>query len=74
MRHCNQKTILCDVEETTCTINSFVALPRLHATTVNCAHELINKESGIKGEAAKFSKINKQGVLNKVGEGGKKWN
>ena len=54
MLHCNQKTILCDVEETTCTINSFVALPRHNATTVNCAHELINKESGIKGEAGKI--------------------
>ena len=33
---------------------SFVALPRLHTTTVNCAHELINEESGIKGEAGKI--------------------
>ena len=33
---------------------SFVALPRLHTTTVNCAHELINGESGIKGEAGKI--------------------
>ena len=47
--HCNKKAIFCDVEETTCTTNSFVALPRLHATTVDCAHELINGESGIKG-------------------------
>ena len=31
----------------TCTSNSFVALPRLHATAVDCAHELINGESGI---------------------------
>ena len=38
----------------TCTSNSFVALPRLHATTVDCAHELINRESGIKGEAGKI--------------------
>ena len=45
-----------------------MALPRLHATAVDCAHELINGESGIKGEA---DKINKRGVLNKVGEGGK---
>ena len=52
----------------TCTSNSYVALPRLHATAVDCAHELINGESGIKGEA---DKINKRGVLNKVGEGGK---
>ena len=37
----------------TCTSNSFVALPRLHATAVDCAHELINRESGI---------INKRGV------------
>ena len=26
---------------------SFVALPRLHATAVNCTHELINGESRI---------------------------
>ena len=66
-----------------CTSNSFVALPWLHTTAVDCAHELLNRKSGIKGEAgmtvhmgrlAKFSKINKWGVLNKVGEGGKKWN
>ena len=56
----------------TCTSNSFVALPRLHATAVDCAHELINGESGIKGEAGNFSKINKRGVLNKIWEGGKK--
>ena len=36
------------------TSNSFVALSRLQATTVNCAHELINRESGIKGEAGKI--------------------
>ena len=30
----------------TCTSNSFVALPRLNATTVDCAHELINGEAG----------------------------
>ena len=52
------------------TSNSFVALPRLPATTVNCAHELINGESEKK--FPKFSKIYKQGVLNKVGEGDKK--
>ena len=52
--HCNQKTILCNVEETTCTTNSFLALRRLHATAVNCAHELINGESGVKGEASKI--------------------
>ena len=33
---------------------SFVALSRLHATAVDCAHELINGESGIKGEAGKM--------------------
>ena len=33
---------------------SSVALPRLHATAVDCAHELINGESGIKGEAGKI--------------------
>ena len=38
----------------TCTSNSFVALPRLHATAVDCTHELINGESGIKGETAKI--------------------
>ena len=38
----------------TCTSNSLVALPRLHATAVDCAHELINGESGIKGEAGKI--------------------
>ena len=37
-----------------------MALPRLHATAVG------------KGRLAKFSKINKRGVLNKVGEVGKK--
>ena len=31
-----------------------MALPRLHATAVDCAHELINRESGIKGETGKF--------------------
>ena len=38
----------------TCTSNSFVALPRLHATAVDCANKLINGESGIKGEAGKI--------------------
>ena len=38
----------------TCTSNSFVALARLHATAVDCTHELINWESGIKGEATKI--------------------
>ena len=38
----------------TCTSNSFVTLPRLRATAVNCARELINEESGIKGEAGKI--------------------
>ena len=56
------------MEEATCTTNSFVALPRLHATAVDCAHELINGESGIKGE------INKREELNKVGDDGKKRN
>ena len=58
------------------TSNSFVALPRLHATAVDCAHKLINGESGINrgGELAKCSKIHKRGVLNKVGESGKKRN
>ena len=52
----------------TYTSNSFVALPRLHATAVDCAHELIN------GHSPKCPKINKRGVLNKVGKGGKKRN
>ena len=38
----------------TCTSSSFVALPRLYATAVDCAHELINGESGMKGEAGKI--------------------
>ena len=38
----------------TCTSNSFVALPRLHATALDCTHELINGESGIKGKAGKI--------------------
>ena len=38
----------------TCISNSFVALPRLRAIAVDCAHELINEESGIKGEAGKI--------------------
>ena len=54
MLHSNQKTILCDVEETTCTTNSCVALSMLHATAVDFTHELINRESGIKGEAGKI--------------------
>ena len=54
MLHCNQKTILCDVEETTCTTDSFVAFPGLHATAVDFAHELINSEPGIKGEAGQI--------------------
>ena len=37
-----------------CTSNSFVALPRLHATHDDCAHELINGESGIKGNTGKI--------------------
>ena len=37
-----------------CTSNSFVVLPRLHATAVDCAYELINEVSGIKGEAGKI--------------------
>ena len=38
----------------TCTSNSFVALPRLDATAVECAHDLIKGKSGIKGEAGKI--------------------
>ena len=38
----------------TCTSNSFVALPRLYATAVDCAHQLIKGDSGIKGGAGKI--------------------
>ena len=38
----------------TCTSNSFVTLPRLHATAVDCAPELISGVSGIKREAGKI--------------------
>ena len=38
----------------TCTSNSFVALPTLHATAFDCANKLINGESGITGEASKI--------------------
>ena len=56
------------MEETTCTTNSFAALPRLQSTAVDCTHEVINGESGIKGEAGKIlHKINKRGVVNKAG-------
>ena len=51
-----------------------MALPRLYATAVDCAHELIKEEPGIKGEAGQILQINKRGALNKVGEGGKKRN
>ena len=42
------------MEEITCTTNTCVALPRLHATAVDFAHELINGESGVEGEAGKI--------------------
>ena len=42
------------MEEITCTTNKFVALPRLYATVVDCADELMNGVSGIKGEADKI--------------------
>ena len=38
----------------TCTSNSFVALPWLHGTAVDSAHELINRESGIKRHSGKI--------------------
>ena len=38
----------------TCTSNSFVALPRLHATAVDCAHELKNGEPVMKREGGKI--------------------
>ena len=38
----------------TCTSNSLVALARLHSTAVDCAHELINGNPGIKEETAKI--------------------
>ena len=40
---------------------SFVALSRLHVTTVDCAHELINGESRIKEEAGKIFQNYKMG-------------
>ena len=61
--HCNQKTILRDVEETACATKSFAALPRFHAITVNCARELINGKSGVNRKASKSSKIDKRGYL-----------
>ena len=57
----------------TCASKTFLWLCLgLHATAVDCAHELIMGSLEQKERLAKFSKINKQGVLNKVGEGGKK--
>ena len=44
---------------------SFVALPRLHATAVDCAHELINGESRIKEEAGKIFQNYKMGRAEK---------
>ena len=35
-------------------IKQFVGLPRLHTTAVDCAHKLINRESGIKREDGKI--------------------
>ena len=40
---------------------SFVALPRLYATAVDCAHTLINGESRIKEEAGKIFQNYKMG-------------
>ena len=42
------------MEEAAYTTNSFLVLPRLHATAVDCAHDLISEESGIKGQAGKI--------------------
>ena len=39
----------------TCTSNSCVVLPSHHATSVDCAHELINGVSEIKGKIGKNS-------------------
>ena len=50
-----------------------MALSRLHATSVDCAHELINGESGIKGEGWGGGGC-WQNSSGKVGEGGKKRN
>ena len=61
-----------EVEGTLTSISSVAEV--MVFSTVDHTHELINGESGIKGRPAKFSKINKREVLNKVGEGGKKWN
>ena len=76
--HCNQKTILCDVEETTCTTNSFVVLPRFQTTAVDCAHELINgwnkrvgwqnSPKSINGECwIRLGRVAKNGMINKRG-------
>ena len=35
-------------------IKQFCGFARLHATAVDCAHELLNGESGIKEEAGKI--------------------
>ena len=37
-----------------CTSDGFVALPSLHVNAADRAHELINGESGIKGETGKI--------------------
>ena len=42
------------IKKTTLSSNSFVALPRLHATAVDFVYELINRKSGIKREADKI--------------------
>ena len=55
-----------------------MTLPKLHATAVDCAYELINRESGVKGKTGKIPKINngecwimlrrvaKNGLINKL--------
>ena len=51
------------IKKKACTSNSFVALPRLLATAVDYAHELISGEPGISsGWVAKNGIIHQRGV------------
>ena len=42
------------IKKTNMYFNSFVTLPRVYTTPVDCAHRFLNKESGIRGETGKF--------------------
>ena len=49
-----------------------MAFPRLHANIADCAHELINGESGIKGGTGeivqiRLRKVAKNGIINNWG-------